>query len=374
MSSKIGQIQGIRALAIFSVFVTHTSIWLGDDLGWFAPIAAQLGSAGVVAFFLLSGFLLSYKQNVVPELNGKQIIMTAWGKVSKMYGLYLLTMFVTFLAKCPSTPKGWIQALICLPFHLSITQAFVPISWVTHAFNGPAWFLSALFGIWILIYLCRDYINKILGASSKKSLAVICCLLGFQLIWLLFANKVIHPFLSREHCLLWFYDWLIYSSPILCFSEHVIGIALGQICLRNKLSIRMQNLLAVVATCMVLTFMGKVAVHAKIVVPWIVIVECIVCVGIIAVISPQSIGCKILSWRPLVWFGDISGYFFLIHGAVNYVMLSTIADYIPKPWLFFVALSISILLSACAGQYYNRKSSSIITNNEKSKRFNNQRS
>lgn len=47
MQGKLEQIQGICALAILSVFITHTAAWLTDDLGWFGPVANRIGGAGV---------------------------------------------------------------------------------------------------------------------------------------------------------------------------------------------------------------------------------------------------------------------------------------------------------------------------------------
>lgn len=130
MQGKLEQIQGICALAILSVFITHTAAWLTDDLGWFGPVANRIGGAGVVAFFMLSGFLTSYKNVVIPTYEKGTIIKSAWRKVSKMYGLYLITMLVAFLSNFPSSSLDWIKAAINIGFYLTLTQAFIPFSWV----------------------------------------------------------------------------------------------------------------------------------------------------------------------------------------------------------------------------------------------------
>lgn len=91
----------------------------------------------------------------------------------------------------------------------------------------------------------------------------------------------------------------------------------------------------------------------KVYFPWIVIVELIVCIGIISVESTETIGNRILSNRVMVWIGNISGYFFLIHGATNYALRSAgIESYIPKPWLFFVSFAISLAFSILTDKLY----------------------
>lgn len=356
MSAKLEQIQGVRALAIFGVFLTHTIVWLADDLGRWSLLAARYGGASVVTFFMLSGFLLSFKKNIVPTLTGEKMVMTAWRKVSKMYGLFIITMVIAFLSNMPSGAKGWLQAAICVPFQLTLTQAFVPISWITHAFNGPAWFLSALFGIWLLVYLCHRGINKIITLSANKCVVVLGIVICCQLLYLCAAEHVVEVVLCKSKYLMWSKDWLIYSNPILCFSEFLAGVLFGQVCSQKRNAVVMQNIFALIGLSMVIISVFVIILKPiKINVPWIVIAECMAGVGLLSAISPRSIGYQILSIRPLVWFGNISAYFYLIHSAVNYSMRATVATYIPKPWLFFMSFAISTMLAACTNHYYGKK-------------------
>lgn len=349
----------MRALAILGIFLAHTSVWLPDEWGMFTNVVGKLGSSSVVTFFMLSGFLLAYKNKFIPNLAKREVIISAWKKVSKMYGLYIITMLVAFLSKWPDAPKYWLQALICLPFQLTMTQAFIPVYWVTNSFNGPAWFLSALFGIWILIYIFPNVVNRLLALPAKRCLVCIIGVLIIQIAWLLFVKSFIYPVFSKSHCLMWGYDWLVYSNPVLCFSEYIVGALIGRICAQRQFTLALQNMSALLAICMMTIFVIMKIEQVRILTIWIVMVECIVCVGLAAIISPKSIGYKVLSSHLLVWFGNISGYFFLIHGAVNFAMRATVENVIPKPWIFFVSLSVSTILSACAGMYYSKKSSSL---------------
>lgn len=362
MPERLNQIQGIRTLAMLGIFVTHTSLWLSDDLGWFTPIAGQLGGFGVVTFFMLSGFLLAYKNNVIPKLTRKEGLKTAWHKSSKMYALYFITFLIAFVAKIPDNSYDWIKAIVSMPFNLTLTQAFVPSPSIINSFNGPAWFLSAFFGVWLLIYLFPGLINKLQALSEKKCINAILLLLLIQCCWLLLAEYGLLPLISKHHYMRNCYEWLVYNNPLLCLSEFCCGIIIGRLCLIKKYAIMGQNLWALLTVVLTIGYMTALALRLKIVVPRIAIIECLVCMGLISCMSSDSIAGKVLSSRVLVWFGNLTGYFFLFHGAINFALRTFLQPYIgnPYPWLFFISFAISLTLSMFAERYYNYQRSSMI--------------
>ena len=355
MSDKLKQIQGIRALAILGVFITHTSVWLTDDLGAFARISGRFGGAGVATFFIISGFLLAYKNRIVQEIEKRNIIKAAWQKASKLYGLYLITFIIAFLArtKWSISAFDWLKTAIVAVFNLTMTQSFIPFEGIVNSFNGPSWFLSAMFGIWILIYLIPKGVNKLMTLSVCKCAIGIIALFVAQESWVLFSKYCISPLFEPKY-VAWFYEWLVYSNPIMCFSEYCVGVLLGRLCAQKQFSVPLQNGIAGLTLLVVILYATMLmTTRIRVSVSKIPVAECFACLGIIAVMSPKALGNRILSNSVLVWFGNISGYFFLIHGATNFAMNATIAEYIPKPWLFFVSLIISVLMSAIADYYYN---------------------
>jgi len=104
--------------------------------------------------------------------------------------------------------------------------------------------------------------------------------------------------------------------------------------------------------CLVTVFMAMISMKVPFRNSWIVVVECIVLVGIIAVMSPDSIGYKILAMPPLVWLGDISAYVFLLHAPAILCVVATCEKYLPKPWPFISMLLLCIVSSVCADYYY----------------------
>lgn len=368
MQGRLAQIQGIRALAIFGVFITHTAVWLSDDLGAFARISGRFGGAAVATFLMLSGFLLAYKNKLIPTIERKNVIREAWNKASKLYALYLITFIVAFVARTnfPLSLKGWVVTAISATLNLTMTQDFIPFIGIVNAFNGPSWFLSALFGIWIMIYLFPKGVNKLMTLSVDKCVLAIAAIFAIQELWILFAKFCVTPLFQPKY-VSWFYEWLVYFNPVMCFSQYCVGVLLGRICIQKQLSVALQNAIAGITLVGVLAYAVMLMTGGlHISVSKIVIAECFAGMGIIAVMSQKSIGYRILSTPMLVWFGNISGYFFLIHGATNFAMHATIAAYIPKPILFFVSLGISILLSACADYYYKNRKKLLLFKNENS--------
>lgn len=342
---------------MLGIFMAHTSIWLADDLGMFAILISRLGCSGATMFFILSGFLLTYRRVSIQQMKRTQVIKAAWQKVNKMYVLYCLTFLVAFFARTQwqMTAREWIRNLTAALFHLTMTQDFIPVQGILDAFNGPAWFLSALFGIWIIIYLFPKGINKLMTSSVRQCGAVIATLFLAQEVWSLFCAKYVS---NMFHPSFLVYEWLIYFNPIICFSEYCVGVLLGRFCAQKQYSVATQNVVAITTLTIVIGYaMLLMTSVLQVSISKMVIAELFSCLGIMAVISTKTIGYKILSMRPLVWFGDISGYFFLIHATTNYALFATIAEYVPKPWLFFVSLMISLLLSAVADYCYRFKKS-----------------
>ena len=60
-NEKISQLQGLRGVAMLGIFIMHTFVFYTDSGGArIMTFVNQLGTIGVIVFFMLSGFLLVY--------------------------------------------------------------------------------------------------------------------------------------------------------------------------------------------------------------------------------------------------------------------------------------------------------------------------
>ena len=122
-------------------------------------------------------------------------------------------------------------------------------------------------------------------------------------------------------------------------------------------SLQVQNMLALIALALTMCYMLLLVHSVSILIPWIVFIECLVSMGLVSSLSSDSIASKVFSSRVLVWFGNLTGYFFLIHGAINFSLRTFLLPYIsnPYPWLFFVSFIISLTFSILTDRLYSLK-------------------
>jgi len=346
----IKYLQGIRAFAIFGVFLCHTSVYLSDDLGSWKMVFDEFGAIGVFTFFMLSGFLFAYKGYKIEACVNP--IKGAWKKVNKLYGLYIITFFMAFIAKIPTNIHEWFKDIFCSFFNLSMTQAWVPHLGVISSFNLPAWFLSSLFGIWILNYVLNKKINKIFGFTISQLLIKMLTLLICQIIYFMVIAFLPYDALPVRKVL--YYSWLTYYNPFVCFSQFVFGAYIGRLCFLKQLPVIYQQVLQpvlLITGCLVLYIYPQLEIKL---IPLMVLFEIIFAFGIMSLQNDNTVGNQLLSSRLAVYLGGLSGYFFLIHGPINFLIRAYIETYFDKPTLFFISFIISLLLSIITDIVYKR--------------------
>jgi peptidoglycan/LPS O-acetylase OafA/YrhL len=98
---------GLRAVAVLSVLVTHTALLSGaNELAWYGKYTARL-DVGVTVFFLISGFLL-YRPFVAAHLDGRdgpRVRDYARRRVLRIVPAYWLAL--TALAVYPGLVQMW---------------------------------------------------------------------------------------------------------------------------------------------------------------------------------------------------------------------------------------------------------------------------
>jgi peptidoglycan/LPS O-acetylase OafA/YrhL len=141
-NTQLKPLTGLRFLAAFAVFVAHVPrSWQDYDFG-----KAPVGAAGVSFFFVLSGFILAYvyvprlKASVSGKFPVKEFYLR---RVARIWPLHLATLLISLLAVL-----GWKsfqqQAHVFLKsfFNVFLLQAWVPSHKWGYFLNGPAWSLS----------------------------------------------------------------------------------------------------------------------------------------------------------------------------------------------------------------------------------------
>ena len=176
--TQLKSLTGLRFLAALAVFIAHMpGSWPEYDFG-----KAPIGAAGVSFFFVLSGFILAYVYLPRLEISGpnqfpfKEFYLR---RVARIWPLHLTTLLIALILV-----MGWRlfqkQDYVLLKSFANVflLQAWIPIHKWGYFLNGPAWSLSvevffyAVFP-WFLIGWPKRFVLKYLSVLFFTFLLVL---------------------------------------------------------------------------------------------------------------------------------------------------------------------------------------------------------
>lgn len=295
---------------------------------------------------MLSGFLLVYKEKKIPHLCLKDRWIECTGKFYKLRLLYVITMVVAFIGRFPQKLVDWIYTTVSIPLNLLYVQDLVPHTAINNSLNGPAWYISAMFVIWLIVYSIPNLTNSILSKNAKQCYVIAVVVIGLQCLYKSIEANFPVGLIPINHPDLYM-TWIGYFSPFWNLGFFFLGGIVGRLAKIQKKSCITQSVISmIVLVGMFLCFYKE----------WYneysksILIEIMISLLMLNMMSNSSILAKVLSMRPIVWFGNISACFFLIHGVVNY-NLRYVEGSVQKPLLFFISLFISIVLSVVSNKY-----------------------
>lgn len=249
----IKPLMSLRGVFALGVFFHH--------LGLFAAG----GSLGVAFFFVLSGFFAA---------RGSKGGLA--DKLAKFYPLHLATLAVA------AAMTGVTWAIVP---NLLLVQSWVPVREVFFGYNGTSWFLSDI----VFMVLITPWLLKVRGR------------------WLLAALAVYAAMLSTvpER----WSGWVFYICPLTRTIDFMIGIVLYRLCGRLGRGSTLWEIVAVAVVAAAVALFAAVGRPINDAALWWLPVG--LCIAVFAM--QGGILSRVLSWRPLVWFGRLSFSFFLLH-------------------------------------------------------------
>ena len=104
-ASYFQNLDGLRAIAAFCVIFAHLAYWFKypdnyffDTLTFLMSFGGNLGRIGVICFFVLSGFLITYLMFTEETREGKlNVIYFYIRRILRIWPLYFLTLFIGFI-------------------------------------------------------------------------------------------------------------------------------------------------------------------------------------------------------------------------------------------------------------------------------------
>lgn len=339
----LNALTSFRFIAALLVFAWHTHIW-GSVLDKY-----QFGYIGVGFFYILSGFILTYVYFFKLSKGGMKNVRKFYvARIAKIYPTHILTLVASlpiFIGSIqmlfPEHTKR--HFLEFLGINVLLIQSYFPSSLIHFSFNQVAWSISVeifFYAIFpVLIYLAGLYMRKF----TVRHLILLILLLWLTLL------IIVTPMHSEID------SWLLYVFPVARLPEFIVGILLGLIFIKQEQAQAGHALLkkhgTIFEIAVILALLIAIGFSPYIPQSLRYAVWLIPFWAMIVFIFSHQYGhlSRILSNKRLVYLGEISFSFYMIHQLVIRYINNLIVS---KPIATVVSLLLAIMLSAAVYRYY----------------------
>lgn len=189
-ASRIEQLTGLRFLAALGVLLCHWYI-LAPQMG--PQFLFELGGHGVTLFFILSGFVLTWRYDTHQDtptptgrptqqpLDGTLFAITRVARIAPLYWLALLLTGLAYWLFSPAialgpAPQHTTDWVVGWALNMLALQAWVPNESVQQFWNAPGWSISAEF----FFYACFPWLlQRHWLSGSAQSFAGVLVFFGF---------------------------------------------------------------------------------------------------------------------------------------------------------------------------------------------------
>lgn len=326
--------------ALFVLF-SHLVILKGDENYKliFEAILAE-GFLGVSFFFILSGFILAYNYEhkfIDKKITKKEFFIA---RLAKIYPMHFVTMLAALILNSLIGGSGKYVAQNVL-----LVQSFFPSEKIFFSLNAPSWSISDE----MFFYLLFPFI---LLFRQKAKLAILVFL--FTLI------LVMNVFLSEGQKHYW-----LYISPLIRFSDFLLGMMLFHVYVKLKERFKAKAWSSqYIEIASLAIFAAFFALHQFVdiglrysVYYWIPMILIILSFALSSEEKQPAGLNRFLSSKWMVWLGEISFCFYLIHLLIIQIAEYSVMQYalnIDSLLLSLMIILSSIVLSAAAFKYIEK--------------------
>ncbi|GGT65751.1 MULTISPECIES: acyltransferase family protein [Streptomyces] len=326
---RLPSLTGMRWAAAFLVFAFHTY-----KFGYYGPEdeklvswAARSGSAGVMFFFVLSGFVLAWSARP-----GDRYLSFMRRRLARVYPLHLVTAAAALALAFTALPwlrEGERDGLKAVTANLLLVSSWKFEWWQTG--NPVSWSLVCE----VFFYACFPLLHWALRRPGPRGLTGVAALCVLTVMVQPYVYKALHV------------DVFLYSFPLARLPEFVLGVAVGRIVQLGRW--RGPGL----EGAMALTLIGYFAaplVRSGLTWTPLIGLTCLIAAGAVADVNGQP-----SMWRrpSLVKLGEWSFAFYMVHLLVMHTLtlwvgekprLDTIGAFGTAGSAFVVSLALSALL------------------------------
>lgn len=331
----IQSLQSLRGIFAIFIFLHHYHY---KELHGLFPAG---GDCGVSFFFILSGFVLciGYQKRITGNATG--ILEFMRRRVSKIYPLHLICFLWAFSLLRFNIRPSEIGPMFC---NIFMVQSWVPKTSYYYSFNAVGWCLSDF----MFFYLMFPWLVKKATLNRHRFIAITLLL---TTAWVMSVSYIPDDLTEA----------IVYINPLARLLDFSIGIVLW--ISYEKISktqphgadIKTQNImqcLSLLALCATIWLYPSIPMCWGLASYW-----WIPCSSVIMTFATQSRGfvSRLLETRWLIWFGDVSFTFYLIHvlgmNTTDILMSKMHIDNLSVALNFTIVLASDILLTYFISTY-----------------------
>ena len=344
----IKPLTSFRFFAALAVFLSHLTFLSNfNETEWIFEKIFYEGYLGVTFFFILSGFILTYNYHEkFDEINKEKIKGFLKARIARIYPVYLLTFVIAIPLSIGVILKEPLIYLVVGIINLLMLQSFIPVPSVYFSFNGPSWSISVEMFFYVLFPFLIYLVMQKVKISKKIWLLLFVCFVyicGLILAYYMRDSELAH--------------WLFYILPIFRILDFIIGIIISLWFIRVKqkgliiASVRLMTYMEFTAILLlILVFYFHENVHQTLRFWGYYQPIMILIIGVFA--FQKGYISKLLSNERLIYLGEISFSFYMIHQLViRYATNVSIINSNPIVFILFTLL-VSLIASHLIYKYY----------------------
>ncbi len=321
--NKIDSLQGLRALAFFGVFLSHTA-------------GVQSGGWGVSVFLVLSGFLMSVKH--YDDTNMPKSILTSikysFKKIKDLYMLHFLAFFLA-IPLCYKDLSFYSIKKICISvlkvvFNLLLLQSWIPKSEFYFSFNSVSWYLSVA----LFLYIWFPYMMSGLRKLEKKNhivlLLVILYEMGISGLLYVFGEKLQVSMVISDDLV----KYITYICPLYRIGDFAVGMILGCIYISRNIDNNeifngiMQLIAVMMIPVLIYIYKQQIGLFGDDSFRYSLL-YLLDAALLVYYMCRNGFIAKLLSMKAFVFLGDLSSVMFLLHQLIyRYLVLYVYSKHI----------------------------------------------
>ena len=355
-SKKIYSFQSLRAFAIFAIFLGHLSYFQKIDELSALFLHISYSRFPVNFFFVLSGFIMSY-------IYGRMGDSLKWGsfvkkRYAKIYIPYLFCLIIGIFRYYHNFfhDEGIPFFIFRLVVSIPVFQAAIPYGNISHSFNGVAWFLSCT----IIFYMLTPWLLSINNwIRQKKHMAVICYMLNLGIIGICYmVFRYLQYYRFSE-----FQLSLVYSTVYI----RIFSFLAGHLCFTIMEELReadfhISNLELPLTLLSLLWWFFAGIIPLPMVFQELISMVLSSFLIIVFSFDEGLVSDNLNKQKWLLFFGDISLEFYLIHYLVINIAIDMIESLLTKNVLhgvfsaiafFIISYSLAVILHYMSSKFYN---------------------